>query len=140
MGRRLGRRWRDAAGGGPVAGGASVGVPVGCGVAGPGLEGRRRRIAGGSLVTVMDSRGIPLGTALYSDASQIALRMVSREAGLERAEYLEQVRERLGRRWRCGGVAPESMENDACRLIFSEADGCRGLWRTGITTWWCCSC
>jgi 23S rRNA (cytosine1962-C5)-methyltransferase len=30
-------------------------------------------IAGGALVTVMDSRGIPLGTGLYSAASQIAV-------------------------------------------------------------------
>ena len=34
-------------------------------------------LAPGALATVTDSRGIPLGTALYSDASQIALRMVS---------------------------------------------------------------
>ena len=36
-------------------------------------------IAGGALVTVMDSRGIPLGTGLYSAASQIGVRMVSAE-------------------------------------------------------------
>jgi 23S rRNA (cytosine1962-C5)-methyltransferase len=32
----------------------------------------------GSLVTIADSRSIPLGTALYSSASQIAARLVSR--------------------------------------------------------------
>src|SRR5580693_8339395 len=52
-------------------------------------------IAGGSLVTVMDSRGIPLGTGLYSAASQIAVRMVSAEAALSRDVYLDQVWDRV---------------------------------------------
>src|SRR5947209_19221037 len=52
-------------------------------------------IDGGALVTVMDSRGIPLGTGLYSSASQIAVRMVSAEASLTRGACLEQVRERV---------------------------------------------
>src|SRR5271169_5410967 len=52
-------------------------------------------VAGGSLVTVMDGRGIPLGTGLYSSASQIAVRMVSAEVGLTREAYLAQVRERV---------------------------------------------
>jgi 23S rRNA (cytosine1962-C5)-methyltransferase len=85
-------------------------------------------IAGGGLVTVMDSRGIPLGSGLYSAASQIAVRLVSAEAGLTRGAYLEQVRARaiaaLALR---DEVAPESMENDACRLMFSEADGLPGI-------------
>ena len=85
-------------------------------------------IAGGALVTVMDSRGIPLGSGLYSAASQIAVRLVSAEAGLTRGAYLEQVRARaiaaLALR---DEVAPESMENDACRLMFSEADGLPGI-------------
>ena len=33
----------------------------------------------GSLVSVLDQRGKPLGTALYSSASQIAIRMLSHE-------------------------------------------------------------
>ena len=49
----------------------------------------------GALVSVVDSRGIPLGTALYSDASEIALRLVSRQAGVGREAYLIAVRERL---------------------------------------------
>ena len=53
-------------------------------------------IVGGSLVTVVDSRGIPLGTGLFSAASQIAVRVVSGEAGLARAAYLESVKERVG--------------------------------------------
>jgi len=85
-------------------------------------------IAGGALLTVVDSRGIPLGTGLYSAASQIAVRMVSAEAALTRGAYLEQVRERVAASLALRDeVAPESMENDACRLIFSEADGLPGI-------------
>src|ERR1700733_2763650 len=53
-------------------------------------------VAAGALVTVMDSRGIPLGTGLYSAASQIALRMVAVEAAGTRAAYLGQLRGRGG--------------------------------------------
>jgi 23S rRNA (cytosine1962-C5)-methyltransferase len=85
-------------------------------------------IGGGTLVTVMDSRGIPLGTGLYSAASQIAVRMVSVEAALTRGAYLEKVRERVVAALALRDeVAPESMENDACRLVFSEADGLPGI-------------
>jgi 23S rRNA (cytosine1962-C5)-methyltransferase len=85
-------------------------------------------IAGGALVTVMDSRGIPLGTGLYSAASQIAVRMVSAEVALARRVYLEQVWERVVAALALRDeVAPESMENDACRLVFSEADGLPGI-------------
>jgi 23S rRNA (cytosine1962-C5)-methyltransferase len=85
-------------------------------------------IIGGALVTVMDSRGIPLGTGLYSSASQIAVRMVSAETALTRDAYLEQVKERVIAALALRDeVAPESMENDACRLIFSEADGLPGI-------------
>ncbi|MGD0443262.1 MAG: class I SAM-dependent rRNA methyltransferase [Edaphobacter sp.] len=85
-------------------------------------------IAGGALVTVMDSRGIPLGTGLYSATSQIAVRMVSAETALTRGAYLEQVRERLVAALALRDeVAPESAENDACRLVFSEADALPGV-------------
>jgi len=85
-------------------------------------------IAAGALVTVTDSRGIPLGTALYSAASQIALRMVSPEAALTRDAYLQQLGERVIAALALRDeVAPESMENDACRLIFSEADSLPGI-------------
>ena len=85
-------------------------------------------IDGGALVTVMDSRGIPLGTGLYSAASQIAVRMVSTETALTRSAYLEQVRERmLGALALRDEVAPSAKENDACRLVFSEADGLPGI-------------
>ena len=82
----------------------------------------------GALITVMDSRGIPLGTGLYSAASQIATRIVSNEAALPRAAYLEQLRERVRAALALRDeVAPESMEDDACRLIFSEADNLPGI-------------
>jgi len=85
-------------------------------------------IAAGALVTVVDSRGIPLGSALYSAASQIMLRVVSATAELSRERYVEQLRERLLAALALRDeVAPESMENDACRLIFSEADGLPGI-------------
>jgi 23S rRNA (cytosine1962-C5)-methyltransferase len=85
-------------------------------------------IDGGSLVTVMDSRGIPLGTGLYSAASQIAVRMVSAEAALTRSSYLEQVRKRVMAALDLrDAVAPASAENNACRLVFSEADGLPGI-------------
>ena len=88
-------------------------------------------IAGGALVTVVDSRQIPLGAALYSDASEIALRMVSRQAGLERGEYLGELRERVRaaialRQQLVAEAFSSSGEDNACRLIFSEADGLPG--------------
>jgi 23S rRNA (cytosine1962-C5)-methyltransferase len=88
-------------------------------------------VAGGTLVTVVDGRGIALGTALFSDASEICLRMVSRKAGVGRSEYLAEVRERLGAAIRLREVvAAETFSGDetnACRLVFSEADGLPGI-------------
>ncbi|HTD95462.1 MAG TPA: class I SAM-dependent rRNA methyltransferase, partial [Edaphobacter sp.] len=56
------------------------------------------------------------------------LRMVSPEAALTRAAYLEQVKKRVSSALALrDDLAPESMENDACRLIFSEADGLPGV-------------
>ncbi len=46
----------------------------------------------GALVTVVDNRGIPLGSGLYSSASQIIVRMVSAEAALSRSLYIENLR------------------------------------------------
>ena len=78
-----------------------------------------------ALVTVGDSRGLLLGTALYSPASQIALRLVSREA-IGEAAWLELLAARLQR-----AIARRrpllDAENDACRLCFSEADELPGL-------------
>jgi 23S rRNA (cytosine1962-C5)-methyltransferase len=79
----------------------------------------------GELVTVTDSREIPLGTALYSSASQIAARLVSRQPAVTREQYLLDLRKRIDaaialRR----AVAPN---NAAHRLIFSEADDLPGI-------------
>jgi 23S rRNA (cytosine1962-C5)-methyltransferase len=85
-------------------------------------------IAPGSLVTVMDGRGMPLGTGIYSDTSQIALRLVSAQSGLTRTDYLAEVRTRVEAALNLRkDLSPESAENNACRLVFSEADGLPGV-------------
>ncbi len=102
---------------------------------GPGTEGPAEiapTVAAGSLVSVADSRGIPLGTALYSAGSEIALRMVSPRPGLARAEYLADLRERIANaitlRTRVAAEAFSlSGEDNACRLVFSEADDMPGI-------------
>jgi 23S rRNA (cytosine1962-C5)-methyltransferase len=79
-----------------------------------------------ALLPVADNRGLLLGTALYSPASQIALRMVSREAIDESAwlKLLEfRLRESIDRRLRNARDA----ETDSCRPCFSEADNLPGL-------------
>jgi 23S rRNA (cytosine1962-C5)-methyltransferase len=79
-------------------------------------------IAPGSAVGVTDERGKFLGTALYSGASQIAIRMLSKEAvrdldGLLRKRLHEAIayRERVVH------------DTDAHRIVFSEADFLPGL-------------
>jgi 23S rRNA (cytosine1962-C5)-methyltransferase len=78
-----------------------------------------------ALLPVADNRGIFLGTALYSPASQIALRLVSREA-IDDAAWLKllaaRLRAAIARRKPLLDAA-----NDACRLCFSEADELPGL-------------
>jgi 23S rRNA (cytosine1962-C5)-methyltransferase len=92
------------------------------------IEGAVAGLEAGSLVTVVDGRGIALGSALYSDASQIAARMVSRTAGMTRAQYLEELRVRvdaaLARR---RVLSPVTVSDNAHRLIFSEADALPGI-------------
>jgi len=89
-------------------------------------------LAPGGLVTVVDGRGIPVGSAIYSSASEIALRMVSKAAGLDRATYLSDVKARLGqalelRKTVAAEAFSHSGQDDACRLVFSEADGLPGI-------------
>jgi 23S rRNA (cytosine1962-C5)-methyltransferase len=85
-------------------------------------------VEGGSIVSVVDGRGAGVGSALFSAASLISLRMVSGLVGLDRAGYLAEVEERL---WAAldlrRELAPEDAENDACRLVFSEADRLPGI-------------
>ncbi len=78
-----------------------------------------------ALLPVADHRGLLLGTALYSPASQIALRLVSREA-IDNAQWLEL----LARRLRQAIARRKSLldrQNDSCRLCFSEADELPGV-------------
>jgi 23S rRNA (cytosine1962-C5)-methyltransferase len=79
-------------------------------------------IAPGSLVTVTDPRGKPLGTALYSSSSQIAIRLISHDPVSDFPALLRQriadaiaYRERVVR------------DTNAYRVIFSEADFLPGL-------------
>jgi 23S rRNA (cytosine1962-C5)-methyltransferase len=78
-----------------------------------------------ALLPVADARGLLLGTALYSPTSQIALRLVSREA-LDEAGWLELLAARL-RRAVERRKAMLNEETDSCRLCFSEADELPGL-------------
>jgi 23S rRNA (cytosine1962-C5)-methyltransferase len=79
-------------------------------------------VAPGALVLVSDHRGKPLGTALYSSSSQIAIRMISDEPVKDFPSLLRQriaaaiaYREKLVR------------DSDAYRVMFSEADFLPGL-------------
>src|SRR5580698_593923 len=83
---------------------------------------------GATLLPVADNRGILLGTALYSPASQIALRMVSREA-IDQAQWLELLAARLRRaiERRLPFLHTNKRGSDSCRLCFSEADDLPGL-------------
>jgi 23S rRNA (cytosine1962-C5)-methyltransferase len=79
-------------------------------------------IAPGSLVAVTDQRGKPLGTALYSSTSQIAIRQISPDPV---ADFPVLLRGRIA-----NAIAyRESLvrNTDAYRLIFSEADFLPGL-------------
>jgi len=78
----------------------------------------------GALVEVRDERGRPLGSALYSSSSQIAIRLVSNEALTEPA-LLTLVRERIAAAVRFRQKA--ARETDSYRVIFSEADLLPGL-------------
>jgi len=95
-------------------------------------------IPGGALISVVDSRGIPLGTALYSAASEIGLRIVSRQARASRIGYLGELRERLFAALKLRqSLVPQAFSptepsednaaTNACRLFFSEADGLPGI-------------
>ena len=78
-----------------------------------------------ALLPVADSRGLLLGTALYSATSQIALRLISREAVSE-AAWLQLLDSRLRAAIRRRRPLLDE-QTDACRLCFSEADELPGL-------------
>src|SRR2546423_2465986 len=80
------------------------------------------RVQPGSLVAVTAERGKPLGTALYSSTSQIAIRLISPEPV---ADFAALIRDRIDR-----AIAyRESLvrDSDAYRVVFSEADFLPGL-------------
>ena len=76
----------------------------------------------GSLVTVADHRGQPLGSALYSSSSQIAIRLLSHQTVADFPALLRQrIAEAIAYRERI-------VENtNAYRVIFSEGDFLPGL-------------
>ena len=76
----------------------------------------------GALVAVTDHRGKPLGTALYSTASQIAIRMISPEAV---PDFSALVRDRIAAAIAYRG--PLVRDTDAYRVVFTEADFLPGL-------------
>jgi 23S rRNA (cytosine1962-C5)-methyltransferase len=79
-------------------------------------------VGAGALVAVIDHRGQPLGAALYSSSSQIAIRMISHEPVADLAALLRQrVADAVAYR--------ESLIHDtnAYRVVFSEADFLPGL-------------
>jgi 23S rRNA (cytosine1962-C5)-methyltransferase len=81
------------------------------------------RANGGDAVVVRGSRGRTLGLALYSDRSQIALRMLSRgaqaaDAGREAVDLL--IRRRIASAIAFRQSLP--IDADACRLVHGEAD------------------
>ncbi len=81
----------------------------------------------GGLLTLMDSRRIPLGTGLYSAASQLALRKVSAQPRVGRGEYLEDVAMRVRAALALRAPMLAAGNTDAARLIFSEADDLPGI-------------
>lgn len=71
---------------------------------------------GGSVVAVRDERGNFVGQALFSDASQIALRFLTQSTEeIDREWWRRRIREAVARRQ----VSPET---NAYRLIYSEGD------------------
>jgi len=81
-----------------------------------------------TLIPVADNRGLLLGTALYSPISQIALRLVSREA-IDETAWLKLIKDRLhlAINRRVPLLVGEDRKSDSCRLCFSEADEIPGL-------------
>jgi 23S rRNA (cytosine1962-C5)-methyltransferase len=79
-------------------------------------------VAPGTAAGVTDERGKFLGTALYSSASQIAIRMISTHAANDLSRLLrERIQEAISYRERV------VRDSDAYRVIFSEADFLPGL-------------
>jgi 23S rRNA (cytosine1962-C5)-methyltransferase len=78
------------------------------------------------LIAVADPRGFPLGTALWSPTSQIALRLVSSDPHLPHQAWMALLDQRLRDAIRLRASMLED-GTDACRLVFGEADQLPGL-------------
>ncbi len=81
-------------------------------------------IPAGSVVTVVDPRGKPLATALYSSSSQIAIRAISGEQ-FPASEWPNLLRKRI--REAVAFRRQVVRDSDAYRVVFSEADLLPGL-------------
>ncbi|HZD48820.1 MAG TPA: class I SAM-dependent methyltransferase, partial [Silvibacterium sp.] len=79
------------------------------------------------LLAVADQRGVLLGSALYSSASEIALRLVSTELLATEAKWLAVLGARLRAAITDRGEILSGADTDACRLVFSEADALPGI-------------
>ncbi len=83
---------------------------------------------GPTLLPVVDGRGIPLGTALYSAASQIALRLVTDELLTNHDQWLALLTQRLHEAFeRRVALNVTDKDTNAQRLVFSEGDSLPGL-------------
>ncbi|HEX9919354.1 MAG TPA: class I SAM-dependent rRNA methyltransferase [Pyrinomonadaceae bacterium] len=79
-------------------------------------------VTAGASVHVRDERGRFVGSALYSDRSQIALRLLTwREESIDRDWWRERLRNALARR------AGLEREADAFRLVYAEGDALPSL-------------
>ena len=74
-------------------------------------------------VLVRDTRGKPLGWALWSPTSEISLRLLDRDpdARIDAAWWRTRLQSAVARRASLAG------ETNACRLVHGEADGCPSL-------------
>ena len=79
------------------------------------------------LLPVADQREILLGTALYSSASEIALRLVSTDLFASESEWLQLLNIRLQKAIAQRSAILSSADTNACRLVFSETDALPGI-------------
>lgn len=85
----------------------------------------RGQAAPGALVHIMDPKGKPLGSALYSSSSQIVVRLLTRDLLSSEEDLRRLIANRMEE-----AVAHRQkvvFDSDACRLVFSEADRLPGL-------------
>ena len=95
---------------------------------------KRERASAPALLPVADSRGLLLGTALYSPSSQIALRMVSREA-IGEAQWLKLLEERLRERNRAAQADADRRRRMRAGCASARPTSCRVWWWTSTAIW-----